>query len=66
MIFKFITPYLISRGEKIWTFDPTPPRRVRYQAALRPEFDMGVSVGVEEQVYASLWISLSDIMHKCI
>ncbi len=27
----------ISRDDKIRTCDPTPPRRVRYRAALHPE-----------------------------
>ena len=29
--------FLICRGDKIWTCDPTPPRRVRYQTAPHPE-----------------------------
>lgn len=29
--------FLLCRDDKIRTCDPTPPRRVRYRAALHPE-----------------------------
>ena len=34
---KSIKSFSISRDDKIRTCDPTPPRRVRYRAALHPE-----------------------------
>ena len=38
IFFKKSIGVYLSRDDKIRTCDPTPPRRVRYRAALHPEF----------------------------
>ena len=42
--YLYCISFKCCRDDKIRTCDPTPPRRVRYRAALHPEFFEGLQM----------------------